>query len=113
MKDILKTMIVSGTALAMLALSSVSASAGCFDHTHVGYGRDLPGYAEAQAVANWNAQVKAHDGAAFATRTTFDVSSCKVYDASLKLYSCTIVARPCGKTSFDLKKAGKLPLFKP
>lgn len=115
MKDFLKTTIVTGTAIAMLALSSVSASAGFLDHTHSGYGQNLAVSAQTQAVANWNAQVTAHDGAQFATMTYGNFSlrggTCNVYDASLKLFSCTVVAKPYGPTMFKLKKAAKLPVF--
>jgi hypothetical protein len=110
MKDILKTTIVAGTAIAMLTLSSVSASAGiCKQHSHTGYGQNTLAYAKAQAKANWIAQVTAHDGAAYA-QTTPSSFSCSYYDASLKLYSCTVVAKPCGP-KFDLGKVGKLPFF--
>ena len=110
MKDIFKTTIVTGTAIAVLALSSVSASAGiCKQHAHTGYGQNTLAYAKAQAKANWVAQVTVHDGAAYA-QTVPTSFSCSYYDASLKLYSCTVVAKPCGP-SFDLKKVGKLPLF--
>lgn len=115
MKDFLKVTIVTGYAVTMLVLNSISASAGFLDHTHTGYGQNLTVSAQAQAVANWNAQVAAHDGAQFATMTYSNFSlrggTCKVYDASLKLFSCTIVAKPYGPTTFDLKKAAKLPVF--
>ena len=114
MKDFLKTTIVTGTAITMLVLSSVSASAGVC-HNHSGYARGLAASAEFQAVADWNARVTAHDGAQFATMTCgkfpFHGGNCKVYDASLKLFSCTIVAKPYGPTTFDLKKAAKLPVI--
>jgi len=113
MNEFLKTTIVGGTALAMLALSSVSASAAiCKNHTHTGYGRDKLYSAMAQARADWIAEVTAHDGVAYTAPAygEADFYFCKDYDASLKLKSCTFVLKPCAP-SVDLKKAGKLPSF--
>lgn len=112
MKDFLKTTIVTGTAIAMLALSSASAAAKVC-HNHTGYGRDVEATALTKAVANFNANVKAHDGAQYAKLGYYWLPDlCKEYDPSLKIVSCTIVLEVCPK-QFDLKKVGKLPLFKP
>lgn len=113
MNEFLKTTIVGATAVAMLALSSFSASAAvCKNHTHTGYGRDIQYSAMQQARADWIAQVTAHDGVAYTAPAygEADFYFCKDYDASLKIKSCTFVLKPCAP-SVDLKKAGKLPSF--
>ncbi len=91
----LKTIIVTGTAVAMLALSPVPANAAKCKKPVIGYAKAVGAdNALTAAKASWKERAVDAYGPAY-IRPKAVREKCSIYDASLYIHQCTYKARAC------------------
>ena len=111
--NMLKTIILTGTAVAMLALSPVPANAGKCKKAIYGYAKAVGlANAKAAAKASWKKRAVDAYGPAY-IKPKFKNMKCSTYDASLFLEQCTFKAKACPVNEKFFKAPVEALTYKP